>query len=165
MLKGSGEWEQQEQGQAAVCAKVNSIEFLQFLMPAAHITTPATPSPTHAEQQFARAERQGKVRGGSSGRNLRHPHRKTRRIFFIPPAVGSWQRACDLLGIDILMMCLGALSPAPLRLRLPLCQTANAVLYFCHLPGAAVDEQGKEQEKDENVAVARHSKTFHWPSP
>lgn len=68
-----------------------------------------------------------------------------------------------MLGIDILMMCLGALSPAPLRL--PLGQTANAVMYFCHLPGAAVDEQGKEQEKDENVAVARHSKTFHWPSP
>lgn len=58
------------------------------------------------------------------GDNLRHPHRKTRRIFFYPlQAVGSWQRACDLLGIDILMMCLGALStslpPLPLLALLP----------------------------------------------
>lgn len=92
----------------AVCAKVNSIEFLQFLMPAAHIT-PATPS--LKPKKGVGVNWMGQ-RGGED--NLRRPHRKTRRIFFYPlQAVGSWQRACDLLGIDILMMCLGALTTPP----------------------------------------------------
>lgn len=113
-------------GGTAVCTKVNSIEFLQFLMPAAHITTPATPRPVQHTQNNSL------LRGSTEGWGSREQEQRgvatlgsrtaeTRRIFLSLQAVGSWQRACDLLGIDILMMCLGALSPHSPHPSAPLC--------------------------------------------